>query len=75
MSPVVLGKKRCRMHGGAKGSGAPKGNQNALKLGLYTKAWRAEKAEIRKQRREADKMFREGKKDRRARGVGSGTPG
>ena len=24
------------MHGGAKGSGAPKGNQNALKHGMYT---------------------------------------
>ena len=24
------------MHGGAKGSGAPKGNKNALKHGLYT---------------------------------------
>jgi len=24
------------MHGGAKGSGAPRGNQNALKSGLYT---------------------------------------
>jgi len=24
------------MHGGAAGSGAPKGNQNALKDGLYT---------------------------------------
>jgi len=24
------------MHGGAKGSGAPRGNQNALKHGLYT---------------------------------------
>lgn len=32
----VYGKKRCRMHGGAKGSGAPKGNQNALKHGRYT---------------------------------------
>ena len=28
-SPVT-GKKRCRMHGGAKGSGAPKGSQNAF---------------------------------------------
>ena len=28
---------RCRMHGGAKGSGAPKGNHNALKHGTYTK--------------------------------------
>ena len=36
-SPAVHGKKRCRMHGGAPGSGAPKGNQNALKHGEYTK--------------------------------------
>jgi hypothetical protein len=27
-SPVVRGKKRCRMHGGAKGSGAPVGERN-----------------------------------------------
>ncbi|NKB54110.1 MAG: hypothetical protein GKR97_18180 [Rhizobiaceae bacterium] len=40
-SPAVSGKKRCRMHGGAKGSGAPKGNQNALKHGLYTAEARA----------------------------------
>jgi hypothetical protein len=36
-SPAVRGKKRCRMHGGAPGSGAPKENQNALKHGLFTK--------------------------------------
>ena len=36
-SPAVTGKKRCRMHGGAKGSGAPKGNQNAYKDGAYTR--------------------------------------
>ncbi|GBF26096.1 hypothetical protein MnTg02_01132 [bacterium MnTg02] len=36
-APSVSGKKRCRMHGGAKGSGAPKGNQNALKHGRYTR--------------------------------------
>ena len=36
-SPAVAGKRRCRMHGGAKGSGAPQGNQNALKHGLYTR--------------------------------------
>jgi hypothetical protein len=36
-SPAVHGKKRCRMHGGAPGSGAPKGNKNALKHGLFTK--------------------------------------
>jgi hypothetical protein len=28
-SPAVSGKKRCRMHGGAPGSGAPKHNGNA----------------------------------------------
>jgi hypothetical protein len=35
-SPAVRAKRRCRMHGGAAGSGAPRGNQNALKYGLYT---------------------------------------
>ena len=34
-SPAVSGKRRCRMHGGAPGSGAPRGNQNALKNGMY----------------------------------------
>lgn len=33
------------MHGGAKGSGAPKGNGNALKAGLYT----AERLAMRRQ--------------------------
>lgn len=36
-APAVAGKARCRMHGGAAGSGAPKGNKNALKHGLYTR--------------------------------------
>ena len=36
-SPAVSGKQRCRMHGGAPGSGAPRGNQNALKHGMYTR--------------------------------------
>jgi len=35
-SPVVRGKRRCRMHGGAAGSGAPIGNTNALRHGHYT---------------------------------------
>src|SRR5262249_36413089 len=41
--PPVTGKTRCRMHGGAAGSGAPTGNKNALKHGRYTAeaiAWR-----------------------------------
>jgi uncharacterized protein YjcR len=36
-SPAAHDKKRCRMHGGAAGSGAPKHNQNALTHGLFTK--------------------------------------
>ena len=36
-SPAVRGKKRCRMHGGAQGSGAPRANQNAHKHGLFTR--------------------------------------
>ena len=38
LSPSVRGKTRCRMHGGAAGSGAPYGNSNALKDGLHTRA-------------------------------------
>lgn len=48
-APAVSGKKRCRMHGGAYGSGAQHGNQNALKQGLYTgqsKAFRKHVREV-----------------------------
>ena len=37
MSSAVGGKKGCRMHGGAPGSGAPRGNKNAQKHGFYTR--------------------------------------
>jgi hypothetical protein len=46
-SPAVGGKKRCRMHGGAPGSGAPRGNQNALKDGLHTREAIAERRQLR----------------------------
>lgn len=46
-APAVLGKKRCRMHGGAKGSGAPIGSQNALKHGFNTKETKLLKKTIR----------------------------
>jgi hypothetical protein len=36
-APAVQGKRRCRMHGGAAGSGAPAENRNALKHGLTTR--------------------------------------
>jgi len=55
-APAVTGKARCRMHGGAKGSGAPMGNENALKHGLYTaesKAFDAFVRETLKRGREA----------------------
>ena len=38
-SPMVRGRKRCRMHGGAYGSGAPKGNKNAWKHGFRSKEY------------------------------------
>lgn len=41
------------MHGGATGSGAPVGNQNALKSGLYTREAIAERRAIRELLREA----------------------
>lgn len=35
-APAVRGKGRCRIHGGGRGSGAQKGNTNALKQGDTT---------------------------------------
>jgi hypothetical protein len=45
-SPAVRCKKRCRMHGGASGSGAPKKNRNAFKHGLFTKAAIEERKQV-----------------------------
>ena len=55
-SPAVHGKKRCRRHGGAPGSGAPKANQNARKHGPYTRGAIAERREIRALSGEARKL-------------------
>lgn len=49
-SPAIAGKVRCRMHGG-KGSGAPKGNRNALRKRLYTKEVLAREEKLRSIRR------------------------
>jgi glucans biosynthesis protein len=46
-SPAVRGKNRCRIHGGAKGSGARCGNQNARKHGYSTNAAKAQNREVR----------------------------
>jgi hypothetical protein len=59
MSPAVRGKKRCRMHGGAPGTGAPIGNHNALKNGLYTRAAIRQRKITRQLIREARNTVRE----------------
>jgi hypothetical protein len=59
MSPAVAGKNRCRMHGGAAGSGAPKGNQNALKSGLYTKQAIEQRKQVRALIKDARKFLSE----------------
>jgi hypothetical protein len=58
-SPAVHGKKRCRMHGGAPGSGAPRANQNARKHGLFTGDAIAERRGIRVLLGEARKLLGE----------------
>ncbi|KTD36539.1 hypothetical protein Lnau_1523 [Legionella nautarum] len=45
--PAVKGKARCRVHGGARGSGAPRYNLNALKHGETTSEAKAFRTEIR----------------------------
>jgi hypothetical protein len=45
-APAVRGKKRCRMHGGAQGCGAPTGNRNARQHGLFTRDAIAERRRI-----------------------------
>jgi uncharacterized protein YjcR len=56
-SPAVQGKKRCRMHGGAPGSGAPRGNKNALKHGQYTREAIAERRKVSELMRQSRKLL------------------
>ncbi|MBR0870318.1 hypothetical protein JQ633_08120 [Bradyrhizobium tropiciagri] len=58
-APAVRGKRRCRMHGGAEGSGAPLANRNAHKHGLFSNAAIAERREIRMLLGEARKLLNE----------------
>jgi hypothetical protein len=58
-SPAVHGKKRCRMHGGAQESGAPKASQNARKHGLFTRDAIAERRQIQALLSEARKLLDE----------------
>lgn len=56
---TVKGKKRCRMHGGAKGTGAPKGNQNAFKHGRYSREFIENRRAATSRRREWVAFFKE----------------
>ena len=58
-SPAVDGKKRCRMHGGAPGSGAPRGNKNAVKHGLYTREAIAQRRQLAELMRQSRKLLSE----------------
>lgn len=53
------GKRRCRIHGGAKGSGGQLGNKNAFKHGYYTKENIAQRTQIHKMLKEYRQMCRE----------------
>jgi hypothetical protein len=47
------------MHGGAKGSGAPRGNKNAFKRGAYTREALERRAQTRGLLSEARKLLEE----------------
>ncbi len=58
-SPAVRGKRRCRIHGGAKGSGAPKGNTNAIKHGCTTSEIKTFKKAVKTALCKADQLQKE----------------
>jgi hypothetical protein len=58
-APAVRGKRRCRMHGGAPGSGAQNGNQNARRHGRFTGEAIAERRQIRELLGETRKLLQE----------------
>jgi len=58
-SPAVHGKQRCRMHGGAPVSGAPRANQNARQHGLFTREAIAERKQIQALLADARKLLQE----------------
>jgi len=58
-SPSVAGKRRCRMHGGAAGSGGPKGARNGnYKHGRYTAETIATRRWLREKIREVRALTR-----------------
>lgn len=59
LCPAVKGKTRCRVHGGAKGSGAPRYNTNALKNGAATFEVKAFRLELRQAIKQSKKFINE----------------
>jgi hypothetical protein len=58
-SPAVRGKRRCRMHGGAAGSGGPTGERNGnYRHGRYAKEHLTTMQALRKLIREARAMIK-----------------
>jgi len=57
-APALRGKRRCRMHGGAPGSGGQRGNHNARRHGRFTGEAIAERKQIEALLDEARKVLR-----------------
>jgi uncharacterized protein YjcR len=55
----VHGKRRCRMHGGAPESGAPRDNRNARTHGLFTKVAIAQRKQMQALLADARKLLQE----------------
>ncbi|WP_370691970.1 HGGxSTG domain-containing protein [Bradyrhizobium xenonodulans] len=58
-APAARGKMRCRMHGGGRRCGAPKGNGNARKHGLFSREAAAERGQVRRLLDEAQELLRQ----------------
>lgn len=58
-APALRGKTRCRMHGGAAGSGAPFGNGNAVKHGFFSRDALEERKFVRTVLIEAENVLRQ----------------
>lgn len=58
-SPAVHGKKRCRLHGCGRGSGAPKGNAFAVTHGQTTALAKAFRQEVRQVIKESRQIAQE----------------
>lgn len=58
-APAVRNKKRCRMHGGSRGSGGQQGNSNALKHGFTTMEIKSIKKAIKTVIRETEQLTKD----------------